>query len=158
MMVGCLPFYKKDLNKLFQLIEYEDVRFPRTISPEACDLLKGLLHKDSYKMLGGGPDDAREVQDHPFYNTIHWKLLAVKKLTLPFKPQITNDTNTRYFDPEFTEESVWLTPPDQVQHLNGIDEKDESQMFRQFSYQDISSTLDSSLASSLNSLGVAKEG
>ncbi|KAK3858823.1 hypothetical protein Pcinc_024773 [Petrolisthes cinctipes] len=122
---------------------------PEYIAPEVLEpLAQGLLQDD----------DVREVQDHPFYNTIHWKLLAEKKLTPPFKPQITSDTDTRYFDPEFTEESVRLTPPDQVQHLNGIDEKDESQMFRQFSYQDISSTLDSSLASSLNSLGVAEEG
>ncbi|KAK4287769.1 hypothetical protein Pmani_039168 [Petrolisthes manimaculis] len=158
MMVGRLPFYDKDHDKLFQLIVCEDVRFPRTISPEARDLLKGLLHKDPNKRLGGGPGDAREVQNHPFYITINWKLLEEKKLTPPFKPQVTSETDTRYFDREFTGESVQLTPPDQHEHLNVIDEEAENLTFNHFSYQDISSTLGSSLASSLNSLGVAEEG
>ena len=43
----------------------------------------------------------------------------------PFKPQVTSQTDTRYFDQEFTGESVQLTPPDQVEHLNVIDEESE---------------------------------
>jgi RAC serine/threonine-protein kinase len=31
----------------------------------------------------------------------------------PFKPQVTSDTDTRYFDSEFTGESVELTPPEE---------------------------------------------
>ncbi|KAK8392931.1 hypothetical protein O3P69_013154 [Scylla paramamosain] len=157
MMVGRLPFYDKDHDKLFQLIVCEDVRFPKTISQEARDLLKGLLHKDPNKRLGGGPGDAKEVQAHPFYITINWKLLEEKKITPPFKPQVTSETDTRYFDQEFTGESVQLTPPDHVEHLNVIAEESENVAFPEFSYQDIS-TLGSSLASSLNSLGVAEEG
>ncbi|KAK4321619.1 hypothetical protein Pmani_007591 [Petrolisthes manimaculis] len=148
MMVGRLPFYELgDINKLFRLIKYEDVRFPSTISPKAQDLLKGLLHKDPYKRLGGGLDDAKEIQDHPFYNNINWKLLEEKKLTPPFKPQITSDTDTRYFGPEFTEGSVSLTPPPaQPQLLNDMEEEaHENLMFRHFSYQDYP------LASSFNS-------
>lgn len=158
MMVGRLPFYDKDHDKLFQLIVCEDVRFPRTISQEARDLLRGLLHKDPNTRLGGGPRDVKEVQNHPFYITINWKLLEEKKITPPFKPQVTSETDTRYFDREFTGESVQLTPPDQGEHLNSIDEESEYFTFNQFSYQDISSTLGSSLASSLNSLDVTEEG
>lgn len=157
MMVGRLPFYDKDHDKLFQLIVCEDVRFPKTISQEARDLLKGLLHKDPNKRLGGGPGDVKEVQSHPFYITINWKLLEEKKLTPPFKPQVTSETDTRYFDREFTGESVQLTPPDQVEPLGPIAEESEAAAFNQFSYQD-NSTLGSSLASSLNSLGMAEEG
>ena len=29
----------------------------------------------------------------------------------PFKPQVTSDTDTRYFDEQFTREPVQLTPP-----------------------------------------------
>ncbi|KAK7027294.1 RAC-gamma serine/threonine-protein kinase [Halocaridina rubra] len=158
MMVGRLPFYDRDHDKLFQLIVCEDVRFPRTITQEARDLLKGLLHKDPNKRLGGGPGDAKDVQAHPFYITINWKLLEEKKLTPPFKPQVTSETDTRYFDREFTGESVQLTPPDQSEHLNVIDEESEYMTFSRFSYQDVSSTQGSSLASSLNSLGLAEEG
>lgn len=41
MMCGRLPFYNKDHEKLFTLILLEEVRFPRTISNEARDMLGG---------------------------------------------------------------------------------------------------------------------
>lgn len=39
MMCGRLPFYNRDHDKLFTLILVEAVRFPKTISNEAKDLL-----------------------------------------------------------------------------------------------------------------------
>ena len=64
----------------------------------------------------------------------------------PFKPQVCSDIDTRYFDSEFTGESVELTPPDQGGPLNSIVEELEQNQpyFPQFSYQDLSSTLASS--------------
>lgn len=53
-------------------------------------------------------------------------MCALSQLTPPFKPQVTSETDTRYFDREFTGESVQLTPPDQVEHLNVIDEEAEN--------------------------------
>lgn len=41
MICGRLPFYNKDHEKLFTLIVMEEVRFPRTISNEAKDMLGG---------------------------------------------------------------------------------------------------------------------
>lgn len=41
MMCGRLPFYNRDHEKLFTLILLEEVRFPRTISNEARDMLGG---------------------------------------------------------------------------------------------------------------------
>lgn len=43
MMCGRLPFYNKDHEKLFTLILLEEVRFPRTISNEARDMLGGKV-------------------------------------------------------------------------------------------------------------------
>lgn len=55
------------------------------------------------------------------------------QITPPFKPQVTSDTDTRYFDQEFTGESVELTPPDQGT-LSSISEELEQPYFQQFSY------------------------
>lgn len=44
MMCGRLPFYNKDHEKLFTLILLEEVRFPRTISNEARDMLGGKYY------------------------------------------------------------------------------------------------------------------
>lgn len=41
MICGRLPFYNKDHEKLFTLIVMEEVKFPRTISSEAKDMLGG---------------------------------------------------------------------------------------------------------------------
>lgn len=153
-MVGRLPFYNKDHDVLFQLIVVADVKFPRTMSFEAKDLLSGLLVKDPTKRLGGGPDDAKAIMVHPFFSCISWKDLEQKKVGFivvlwrylsvflvcvcvqippPFKPQVTSDTDTKYFDSEFTGESVELTPPDNAGGpLRAIQEEP---YFPQFSFQ-----------------------
>ncbi|XP_075232869.1 AKT serine/threonine protein kinase [Lycorma delicatula] len=151
MMCGRLPFYNCDHDVLFTLILMEEVRFPRTISNEARGLLSGLLIKDPNRRLGGGPDDAQEIKTHTFFSSINWNDLYHKKIPPPFKPQVTSDTDTRYFDSEFTGESVELTPPESGP-LNSIEEEMEHVQphFPQFSYQDMASTLGSSATISLS--------
>lgn len=46
MMCGRLPFYNQDHERLFELILMEEIRFPRSLSPDAKSLLAGLLKKD----------------------------------------------------------------------------------------------------------------
>lgn len=150
MICGRLPFYNKDHEKLFTLIVMEEVKFPRTLGNEAKDMLGGLLIKDPGKRLGGGINDAKEIMDHAFFSSIDWADLVQKKIPPPFKPQVTSDTDTRYFDSEFTGESVELTPPDQSflgsgGGLNSIAEEQEH--FPQFSYQESHSAATSSIVS-----------
>ncbi|XP_031633560.1 RAC serine/threonine-protein kinase-like [Contarinia nasturtii] len=142
MMCGRLPFYNRDHDILFSLILVEEVKFPRNLSLEARGLLSGLLAKAPKDRLGGGPDDVKEIMAHAFFASINWKELENKKITPPFKPQVTNDTDTRYFDSEFTGESVELTPPDNSGPLGAIQEEP---YFSQFSYQDSASTLGTSV-------------
>lgn len=129
-------------------------------------MLGGLLEKDPLRRLGGGQDDAKDIMDHPFFASINWNDLVQKKVCAiinfkldsnscvfqiqpPFKPQVTSDTDTRYFDQEFTGESVELTPPE-VGPLTSITEEMEQQpFFSQFSYQEPSSTLGVSVSQNL---------
>ncbi|GLH15517.1 RAC serine/threonine-protein kinase [Gryllus bimaculatus] len=156
MMCGRLPFYNRDHDVLFTLILMEDVKYPRTLSNEAKELLGGLLIKDPNRRLGGGVEDAKEIMAHPFFSCINWTDLEQKKIPPPFKPQVTSDTDTRYFDSEFTGESVELTPPEHGEHLNSIAEEHEQPYFQQFSYQDMASTLGSSAAISASSGSLAQ--
>ena len=39
--------------------------------------------------------------------------LPLKQLVPPFKPQVTSETDTRYFDEEFTAQTITITPPGQ---------------------------------------------
>ncbi|XP_067126460.1 RAC serine/threonine-protein kinase [Centruroides vittatus] len=140
MMCGRLPFYNRDHDILFELILVEEVKFPKSLTPDAKNLLSGLLIKDPKKRLGGGPDDAKEIMIHSFFRGMNWQDLLEKKVTPPFKPQVTSDTDTRYFDQEFTGESVELTPPDHGP-LNSITEELEQPYFQQFSFHGSSSAL-----------------
>ncbi|XP_026481821.1 RAC serine/threonine-protein kinase-like isoform X1 [Ctenocephalides felis] len=153
MMCGRLPFYNRDHDVLFTLILVEEVKFPRTISPEAKSVLSGLLAKNPAARLGGGENDVRDIMAHPFFSSINWTELEQKQIMPPFKPQVTSDTDTRYFDSEFTGESVELTPPEQPGPLGAIQEEP---YFQQFSYQEFASTMGSSAQiSGASSAGVA---
>jgi len=147
MMVGRLPFYNRDQSVLFELILLDQVRFPSSLSPFAKDFLKGLLTKDPTKRLGGGPKDAEEVKAHEFLSSINWNDLEKKRIKPPFKPQVTSETDTRYFDSEFTGQSVELTPPDNhssylMSTISEDDGQEVEESFNRFSYQNPSSVLD----------------
>ncbi|XP_039756998.1 RAC serine/threonine-protein kinase [Pararge aegeria] len=142
MVCGRLPFYNRDHDKLFELIVEEEVRFPRALSAPCRALLAALLCKEPARRLGAGPDDALEIMQHAFFAAVCWADLLAKKVAPPFKPQVDSDTDTRYFDSEFTGESVELTPPDSDAGLARIQEEH----FPQFSYQDICSSAHSALS------------
>ncbi|XP_056451699.1 RAC-beta serine/threonine-protein kinase-like isoform X1 [Gadus macrocephalus] len=133
MMCGRLPFYNQDHERLFELILMEEIRFPKNLAPEAKALLAGLLKKDPKQRLGGGPNDAKEVMGHAFFASINWQDVIDKKLTPLFKPQVTSETDTRYFDDEFTAQTITLTPPDKYNSLDCEDTSNQAH-FPQFSY------------------------
>uniref|UniRef100_A0A671VW18 non-specific serine/threonine protein kinase n=1 Tax=Sparus aurata TaxID=8175 RepID=A0A671VW18_SPAAU len=133
MMCGRLPFYNQDHERLFELILMEEIRFPKNLAPEAKALLAGLLKKDPKQRLGGGPDDAKDVMNHKFFTSINWQDVIDKKLVPPFKPQVTSETDTRYFDDEFTAQTITITPPDKYDSLDPED-SDQRTHFPQFSY------------------------
>uniref|UniRef100_A0A674D5B5 non-specific serine/threonine protein kinase n=1 Tax=Salmo trutta TaxID=8032 RepID=A0A674D5B5_SALTR len=112
MMCGRLPFYNQDHEKLFELILMEEIKFPRTLSSDSKSLLSGLLIKDPNKRLGGGPDDAKEIMRHSFFVAVDWQDVYDKKLVPPFMPQVSSETDTRYFDEEFTAQTITITPPE----------------------------------------------
>ncbi|XP_071656990.1 RAC-beta serine/threonine-protein kinase [Patagioenas fasciata] len=133
MLCGRLPFYNQDHERLFELILMEDIRFPRSLAPPARDLLAGLLKKDPKQRLGGGPSDAKEVMEHRFFSGVNWVDVVQRKLVPPFKPQVTSEIDTRYFDDEFTAQSITITPPDHYA-TSGSPELDQRAHFPQFSY------------------------
>ncbi|EEC06033.1 cAMP-dependent protein kinase catalytic subunit, putative [Ixodes scapularis] len=79
MMCGRLPFYSRDHDVLFELILVEEVKFPKSLSPEARHLLAGLLVKNPRHRLGGSVNDAGDIKIHPFFRSINWDELAQKK-------------------------------------------------------------------------------
>lgn len=112
MMCGRLPFYNRDHEVLFELILMEEVKFPARISELARTLLMALLIKDPNNRLGGGRRDAEDIMEHPFFASIDWTQLYNRKIEPLFKPQVTSETDTQWFDDDFTSEPARLTPPE----------------------------------------------
>ena len=127
MMVGLPPFYSENINEMYELILKAPLKFPHFIPPEAQSLLKGLLEREEFKRLGGGPTDAQEIKCHPFFSNIDWEKLYERKLEPPFRPQLKDGDDTKYFDEEFTSERA-------VDSFAEVIDKEENQNFDDFDF------------------------
>lgn len=76
-------------------------------------------------------------------------LSFLSQIPPPFKPQVTSETDTRYFDDTFTAEPVNLTPPHVSHQLESINEEMDTGMpyFEKFSYHGSKASLASSVMS-----------
>ena len=99
------PFYNKDREKLFNTIKTGQVEFPKYLSKEAVDLLEKFFIKDPENRLGSGPNGLQDIKSHPFFATINWESIINKNIKPPFIPKLRNENDTRYFDPDFTEDT-----------------------------------------------------
>ncbi|KAL6436682.1 hypothetical protein ACFW04_004850 [Cataglyphis niger] len=89
---------------------------PIHLSDTVWDLIRRLLIKDPRRRLGGGPGDAKELKDHPFFMNaapdFTWEALEKKQIQPPIVPQITHELDTSNFSDEFTKVPVTqMTPP-----------------------------------------------
>jgi hypothetical protein len=69
-----------------------------------------LLTREPELRLGAGPNDAQDVMAHAFFSNVNWDDIYYKRIEPPFKPTITNATDTSNFDQEFTSVTPVLTP------------------------------------------------
>ncbi|NXO46684.1 AKT2 kinase, partial [Locustella ochotensis] len=68
--------------------------------------------------------------EHRFFAGIDWQDVVQRKLVPPFRPQVSSELDTRYFDEEFTAQSITVTPPERCEQLGSL----EREHFPQFSY------------------------
>ena len=47
-----------------------------------------LLERDPAKRLGGGPRDALDVKEHPYFQGIDWQALLRKEVDINYRPQL----------------------------------------------------------------------
>lgn len=143
MCCGWSPFYAENTQQMYKNIAFGKVRFPKEIlSPEGRSFVKGLLNRNPKHRLGS-INDARELEEHAFFNDIDWDLLKSKSIPPPFKPHLSSETDTSNFDPEFTNESTSVlrkqmelasTPlsPGMQANFNGFTYVDASTMDERF--------------------------
>ena len=105
MLAGLPPFYdgKSTVNlswgpysqcsevvdKMYEKILNDPLRFGEEFSPEACQILASLLNRDPSHRLG--VKGAEEIRRHAFFhNHIDFKQLKEKKIQPPFKPSVAS--------------------------------------------------------------------
>ena len=173
LLTGQLPFYHEEKKKMYRLIVTEKVLYPRIVTAEARELISRLLTKNPDRRLGS-LTDAEEVMEQPFFAAIDWSDLKKKRIIPPFKPevrqsttnyyitlnsnssllpQLTDELDTRYVDPEFEQEDISLTPPSCGRSLRPGD----TLCFSEFSYRNSNSikSATSILSGSSRSLEIA---
>ena len=172
LLTGQLPFYHEEKKKMYRLIVTEKVLYPRIVSAEARELISKLLTKNPDRRLGS-LTDAEEVMEQAFFAAIDWSDLKKKRIIPPFKPevrntlsglrplttmlfllpQLTDELDTRYVDPEFEQEDISLTPPSCGRSLRPGD----TLCFSEFSYRNSNSikSATSILSGSSRSLEIA---
>ncbi|VDD83199.1 unnamed protein product [Mesocestoides corti] len=101
---------------LFQVILTKPIRYPRSISVQASNILQRFLNKaslDPVERLGCPPNsNFADIQNQPFFRSIDWVALEQKRVQPPYRPEKADDYSLIHFDPTFTNEEVCFTPDD----------------------------------------------
>eukprot|EP00434_Breviolum_minutum_P021955 symbB.v1.2.019380.t1/scaffold1582.1/size178113/15 len=105
-------------------------------SPQDAEKLRPWLEgsllswaEDPAKRLGGGPSDGEEVKGHPFYSGIDWTAIQQRRVTPPFKPNVSEGGDVKYFDKEFVDLPVVNSEVADGAHLRDVNH------FEGFTYQ-----------------------
>ena len=106
MLTGKLPFPIKREGRINMDIYKKKLPFPRHFNEDARDLITQLLVFDPRKRLGAGKDGAIKIKKHPFFDEIDWEALWNKRIIPPFKPNLENELDLKYFDTQFTSEPL----------------------------------------------------
>lgn len=110
MLTGKPPFVSSSRTKTIEKILHYDVRFPRFLTADACDLIKKLLKKSPDSRLGGGCNDAEPIRQHRFFSGTNWDDVLDKKLEPPFTPSLANEEDVSQFDTKFTQQTPIDSP------------------------------------------------
>ena len=119
LLYGITPFFNKDKNRMYELIEIGELKFPKTIkvendikpikvSDEAKHIITKLLEKNPGSRLG--KNGLKEIKIHPFFGNLNFDMINHKKLKSPFKPQIDDNNLASNFDEEYTSMDIKESP------------------------------------------------
>ncbi|KAG5882994.1 hypothetical protein JTB14_004333 [Gonioctena quinquepunctata] len=102
LLVGKTPFRTNDPAHLqtYRMIMrgIDTVVFPYIVNNKAKSLIKKLCAQNSSDRLGCLKNGVEAIRKHPWYSNFEWDKLANLELEPPYKPQLSNNTDTRYFD------------------------------------------------------------
>jgi len=116
MLASFPPFFDDEPIETYRKIIRGRVKFPRYFTPEARDLIRGLLRNKPVKRLGilkGGADNIRK---HGWFYGFNWDKLYKGTLTAPIINKVRNNKDLSNFtnseEDEEDEEALPVAPQD----------------------------------------------
>ncbi|KAJ3415790.1 RAC-gamma serine/threonine-protein kinase [Chytridiales sp. JEL 0842] len=113
MLCAYHPFYSDDRDVLQLNILKSPIPFPAFLSPAAKSLVRKLMERNPNKRLGS--KGGQEIRAHPFFEGLDFGKMVRLEVEPPFKPELSDDFDVRFFDEMFTDEPVNLTPSDSTE-------------------------------------------
>jgi serine/threonine protein kinase len=124
-MVGGLPpFYNQNVTEMYDMILHRPLAFPKHFSPDLQHLLGRLLDRNPETRLQTG----EEYRKHPFFRDVDFAKLLRLEIVPEFVPDVSMN-DLRYFDKQFTQESVSMPTLDMPHDPN-----DPNQRFNKFEF------------------------
>ena len=106
LLVGRSPFRILLGDSLNEDFYKKKILIPDYVSDEAQDLITKLLIINPLKRSGYGEDGANKIKQHPYFKGINWDDAWNLKLKPPFIPNLSNETDLKYFDNMITDEKL----------------------------------------------------
>jgi len=126
MLTGSLPFQGANRKETMTMILKAKLGMPQFLSQEAQLLLRALFKRNPQNRLGY-KQGIEEFRQQAFFKSINFDTLYKKEVHPPFKPAVSRNDDTYYFDKEFTSREAKDSPA--VPPSAGA-----NQLFRGFSY------------------------
>ena len=112
MLFGLPPFYNRNTRMAYEKLLTKELEFPLKVSDEACELLRGLLHKDPSKRLGSivseqekSHDGVSQIKTHPWFVCVDFDKVLNMEVEAPFRPRVKNMMDVSNFAVHFTSQS-----------------------------------------------------
>lgn len=108
LLTGYPPFYSDSSRESRNHVpsrhskRYTALNYPDDLSPEAQDLVQGLLCVNPSQRLGCGPRGPVEIIEHPFFQSVNWYKLGNCQLEAPCVPKLNSAVDLSNFALEFT--------------------------------------------------------
>jgi serine/threonine protein kinase len=103
MLTGLPPWYTTDTAKLFERVKNSPLMFPRSVSPEAKEIITGLLNKNPSERFGSSAESLEFMKNHQLFEDIDWDALARKETPSPYIPHCSDDVAVgNNFEAQFT--------------------------------------------------------
>lgn len=102
-MLSSRPPFKINTKDIMNLDVYRmPISFGNNFTESEKDFLIGLLNILPSQRLGSG--GIEEIMNHKYFEGVDWKGIREQSLKTPFKPDVQNEEDLRYFDKIFTED------------------------------------------------------